>query len=48
MLDGMHVGVTAAEKDIVEDRLFGSGAFNSVVDGMNLGIWVRKVALGEG
>jgi len=44
----MHVGVTAAEKDVVEDSLFGPGAFDGVVDGMNLGIWVRKVALGEG
>jgi hypothetical protein len=48
MLDGMHVGVAAAEKDIIEDGLFGSGAFDGVVDVMNLGFWVSKVASEEG
>jgi hypothetical protein len=44
----MHVGVAAAEKNVIEDRLFGSGAFDSVVDVMNLGFWVSKVDPGEG
>jgi hypothetical protein len=48
MLDGMHVGVAAAEKDVVEDGLSGSGAFDGVVDVMNLGFWVSKVASAEG
>jgi hypothetical protein len=44
----MHVGVAAAEKDVVEDGLSGSEAFDGVVDVMDLGFWVRKVASGEG
>jgi hypothetical protein len=48
MLDGMHVGVAAAEKDVVEDGLSGSGAFDGVVDVMDLGFGVGKVASGEG
>jgi hypothetical protein len=34
----MHVGVAAAEEDIAKDRLFGSSAFDSVVDVMDLGL----------
>jgi hypothetical protein len=44
----MHVGVAAAEKDVIEDGLFSSGAFDGVVNIMNLGLWVSKVASGEG
>jgi hypothetical protein len=46
MLDSIHVGVAVAKKDVVEDGLFGSGAFDGVVDVMDLGYWVSKVASG--
>jgi hypothetical protein len=48
MLDSKHVGVAAAEKNIAKDRLFGSSAFDSVADAMDLCLGVSKVAPGEG
>jgi hypothetical protein len=49
MLDSTHVGVTAAEKDVAKERLFGPSAFDSVVDVMDLGFWESaKFASEEG
>jgi hypothetical protein len=47
MLDSTHVGVAATEKDIAKGRFFGSSAFDSVVDVMDLGLGISKVAPGE-
>jgi hypothetical protein len=49
VLDGAHVGIAAAEKYVVEDGLFGTGAFDGFMDVVDLEIQlsIHKPKMGE-
>jgi hypothetical protein len=49
VLDGAHVGVAAAEEDVVQDGLFGASTFDGIVDVVDLEIQlsINESKMGE-